>query len=291
MMSSWNTKLIDAYRCVSWPYRRYRYAQLQKAGEVPVIALYYHRVADTHPNDWTISRQEFERQIDWFEERFDIVSLEECQRRISSGRNTRPTLSITFDDGYAENCEFALPMLIERKIPVTYFVTTEHTIGQRPFPHDIACKSPLPTNTLESLRALDMAGVEIGGHTKSHADLGKIHDDETLTQEVIGGIRELEAAIGRKVRFFAFPYGQYRNLNAKVFQMLKAEGLLGVCSAYGGWNQVGDDPFHIQRIHGDKNFARMRNWLSFDPRLAKTTRYEYEASEGEANGSQRGETP
>ena len=47
---------------------------------------------------------EFQTQIDWFQENFEIVDLEECQRRIRSGFNDRPTLSITFDDGYSENC-------------------------------------------------------------------------------------------------------------------------------------------------------------------------------------------
>ncbi len=86
--------------------------------------------------------------IDWFEENFQIVDLQECQRRISSGFNTRPTLSITFDDGYSENCDFALPLLIERRIPVTYFVTTSNIFQQKPFAHDVEAGFPLPVNTI-----------------------------------------------------------------------------------------------------------------------------------------------
>ncbi len=273
-MNNWNSKLIDAYRVATWPYRKMHFAHMRRTGTVPILTVFYHRVADEGLNPWTISQADFQRQIEWFAENFEIVDLEECQRRIRSGFNARPTLSITFDDGYAENCDFALPLLIERRIPVTYFVTNDHTIGQQPFSHDVTLGQPLPTNTLESLRALDMAGVEIAAHTRTHADLGKIEDEATLVDEVLTASKELEAAIGRKVRYFAFPFGQYPNLNPKVFSMLRAAGFLGVCSAYGGWNRVGSDEFHLQRIHGDPNFSRMINWMTYDPRLAKVQRYE-----------------
>lgn len=246
---------------------------MSRNGTVPIIVLFYHRVADEHPNDWTMSRADFTRQIDWFQKQFDLVSLEEVQNRVRSGSNDRPTLSITFDDGYAENSEYALPLLIERKIPVTYFATVNQTLKQIPFPHDVERGCPLPTNSLESMIALDAAGIEIGAHTRNHADLGKITDERILIDEVITSSLELEAAIGRKIRYFAFPYGLTPNLNSKVFGMLRAAGFLGVCSAYGGWNDVGDDPFHIQRLHGDPNFERIKNWLTFDPRIGGVEKY------------------
>lgn len=274
-MPDWKTKLIQAYRLISAPYRKFRWMNLEANGRVPVIVLFYHRVADGHPNDWSMSRSSFEQQIDWFQERFDIVDLEECQRRIRSQHNARPTLAITFDDGYAENNEFALPLLIERRIPATYFVTTYHTTHQAPFPHDVEAGTPLPVNDIASLRALDMAGIEIGAHTRTHADLGKITDPKQLADEVIVASLEMQALLGRKIRYFAFPFGQTANLNRDAHAMLKEAGFLGVCSAYGGWNEIGEDAFHLQRLHGDPNFERMKNWLSFDPRIAKTPRFDF----------------
>lgn len=277
-MTNWKSKLITAYRLASKPARRWQYMQMHRKGTVPVYSLFYHRVADTDLNPWTISCDGFQRQIDWFQKNFEIVDLQECQRRIKSGFNDRPTLSITFDDGYSENCEFALPMLIERRIPVTYFVTTYHTTQQKPFPHDVERGAPLPTNTIESLRALDLAGIEIGAHTRSHPDVGKIACEQTLFDEVIAASREMEDLIGRKMRYFAFPFGQYRNLNPRAFELLQENGFLGVCSAYGGWNDIGGDPFHIQRLHGDPNFERMKNWLSYDPRIGRAQRYNYKSN-------------
>ncbi|MDG1873413.1 MAG: polysaccharide deacetylase family protein [Mariniblastus sp.] len=282
-MSHWKTKLIDAYRLASWPVRQWRFREMCEHGTVPAISLFYHRVADTDPNPWTIRCDEFQQQIDWFQENFDIVDLQELQRRIVGGFNDRPTLSITFDDGYAENCEFAMPMLVERRIPVTYFVTTFHTTEQQPFAHDVERETPLAANTIESLRALDLAGVEIAGHSRNHLDLGKISCEKTLVDEVLTASQEMEDLIGRKLRYFAFPFGQHDNLNPRVFSLLREAGFLGVCSAYGGWNKIGGDPFHIQRIHGDPDFSRMKNWLTFDPRISRVSTYDYSMADGSSN--------
>ena len=251
-----------------------------------MFAIFYHRVADKHSNPWSMTFEEFRKQISWFQENFDMVSLGEIQNRVASGNNLKPAVSITFDDGYAENCEQALPFLIEQKIPCTYFVTTEHTSKQKPFPHDIDLGVELPVNSIESLRALSAAGIEIGAHTRNHIDLGSTSDPDTIFDEVVNATRELEELVGQKIDYFAFPYGQHENLNRDAFQLMKRYGFKGVCSAYGGWNEIGGDSFHIQRLHGDPSFSRMRNWLSFDPRLSRTSRFDYSPENASIEWSQ-----
>ncbi len=278
-MANWKSNLIEAYRFTTTPYRAWQMQQRRSAGQVPIFVLFYHRISDSFPNPWTLGCREFEQQINWFERHFQIVGLDECQRRIVSGQNTQPTLAITFDDGYAENSEFALPLLVERRIPVTYFVTVDHVLHQRPFAHDIQFGQALPTNSIESLRAISMAGVEIAAHTRNHVDLGKVTDPAQLVDEVITSSRDLEDLIGRPVRYFAFPYGLRPNLNAHAFGLLKQEGFAGACTALGGWNEIGGDAFQISRIHGDPSFSRMKNWLCFDPRLANVLPFDYENAE------------
>jgi len=246
-------------------------------GTVPVLAMFYHRIADTHPNPWSMDFATFKHQICWMQERFDFLSMEEAQTRISSGKNDRPAISITFDDGYAENCDEALPFLIEQNIPVTYFVTTQHATEQIPFPHDVELGTPFPVNSIESLRALANAGIEIGAHTRTHLNLGATDDKHEIVDEVITATDELEQLIGRKINYFAFPFGHHENMQASIFHLLKQHGIKGICSAYGGGNEIGGDAFHIQRLHGDPNFARIQNWLTFDPRIENVNRFEYMA--------------
>lgn len=53
-----------------------------------------------------------------------IVSLDEAVERISAGISDRPFAALTFDDGYRDNEEWALPILSREKAPATIFATT-----------------------------------------------------------------------------------------------------------------------------------------------------------------------
>lgn len=235
------------------------------AGTEPVQILFYHRVADQHPNDWTMRCGMFARQIDWLERRFEVVSLFEAQRRIASGNNHVPTVCLTFDDGYADNLEFAIPLLLGRGLPFTYFVCSDHIRKRLPFPHDVAAGVPLAPNRAEDLRQLAAWGVEIGAHTRTHADLGRL-TGEPLRKEIVDSKREIERITGQPVRYMAFPYGLHCNLSKGAFHLAREAGYLGVCSAYGGYNFPGSDPFHLQRFHADCEFVRFRTWLGVDRR-------------------------
>jgi peptidoglycan/xylan/chitin deacetylase (PgdA/CDA1 family) len=103
-------------------------------------------------------------------------------------------VSITFDDGYFENCRVALPLLLRNKIPFTYFVTSDPVLRSGYFEHDLRIGLKLPPNTVEQLRELAAAGVEIGAHTRTHPDLGAIDDPQRLHDEVVVARDELQAA-------------------------------------------------------------------------------------------------
>ena len=223
--------------------------------------------------------------------RFELVSLQEVRRRLLAGENRRPCLSITFDDGYADNCRQAIPLLIEQQIPCTYFVTAENALKGRPFSHDLRSANGsqgnlLLPNSLEQLKAMADAGIEIGAHTYTHADLGTIDDQRQLYREVVSAREELQKALGRPVRYFAFPFGHHANLNSRAFDMAREAGYEAVCSAYGGYNIPGgnspgdnfpdDNSFHLQRIPVDETMIRLKNWTTVDPRKLNTPRFVYQ---------------
>ncbi|TWU03559.1 polysaccharide deacetylase family protein [Neorhodopirellula pilleata] len=249
--------------------RKTRIDQLCARKEAPISVLFYHRVADTHPNSWTISKAGFQRSMDYCRENFEIISLAEVQRRIETRNSPRPAVAITFDDGYAENSQFALPYLIRHRIPCTYFVTTENIRHGRPFEHDLAQGQPLAVDTPELLRAAACGGIEIGLHTANHVDFNRVTKQEQLEHEIIDAKADLEAMIGGPVRYMAVPFGMPLQMRPAVFETARQCGLAGVCSAFGAYNLVGNDSFHIRRIHGDREFIRLKNWLTFDERKLK----------------------
>ncbi len=87
---------------------------------------------------------------------------------------------------------------------------------------------------------------------------------------------DLQAALGRPVRYFAFPFGCFRHLNAEAFALARQAGYEAVCSAYGGFNFPGDDAFHVQRIPLGDDMIHLKNWATVDPRKL-SARFNYDA--------------
>lgn len=241
-------------------------ATLREQGNVPIAILFYHRVSDSYPNDWTLSCSDFAAHLDWLQENFDIVTLEEAQRRVRSEFCDRPTVSITFDDGYADNSDFAIPELARRNLPGTYFVSTDHIRTGKPFSHDLRVGQPLAINTIDDLRTYHQLGIEIGAHTRSHVDVGSLKSDADLRDEIVGSVQDLQRWLRQRIRYFAFPYGLPHNTSQMAVDIIHESGLEGFCTAYGAWNWPGNPGFHLRRIHGDPGLTRLKNWLSLDTR-------------------------
>lgn len=61
---------------------------------------------------------------------FDIVSLDEAHARLSGeAKARRPFVTFTFDDGYRDNRDHALPVLRRHGVPLAIYVTTDFADG------------------------------------------------------------------------------------------------------------------------------------------------------------------
>jgi len=262
----WKRWLLTGYCAATMPWRRLFVRRAAARGRLPIPVLFYHRVDDDAATDWTMTTAEFAAQIDFLREEFELISLSEVCRRIASGSNDRRCAAVTFDDGYADNCRFAIPFLLDHGIPFTYFVTLENVLHGRPFAHDIALGRAFAPNTLSQIRAMAEGGAEIGAHTATHCDLGRNWPPDRLYAEVVEAGRQLAELVGCPVRHFAFPFGRRENLDPRAAELARRAGYLSVCSAYGGYNWPGENPFHIRRIGANRDLIQVKNHLTFDPR-------------------------
>ncbi|MGA2257987.1 MAG: polysaccharide deacetylase family protein, partial [Thermoguttaceae bacterium] len=278
-MPPWKWLLLNVYYHASKPARWWIYRKLAAQRRMPIAMLYYHRIADDGATDCTMPNQTFIDQIGWLQRNFELISMEEAQRRLRSGVNDHLAVHITFDDGYADNCRIAIPWLVKERIPCTYFVTARNVLEHRPFDHDLQFGANPAPNSLEELRAMANAGIEIGAHTYSHCDLGKLTDPVVLHKELVVARQYLCAAIDRPIRYFSFPFGLHVNLSCQAFVLAAQCGYEGVCSAYGGYNYPGEDSFHMHRIPAVCEMLRLKNWLTADPRKIHTRRFEYRWTE------------
>jgi peptidoglycan/xylan/chitin deacetylase (PgdA/CDA1 family) len=121
--------------------------------------LIYHRVlpADDPFNDWDVTAGEFELQMRVLSEQFSPLPLVEALERLAARSLPARAVCVTFDDGYADNAEIALPILRKRRVPATFFVATGYLDGGRMWNDTV-------TEALRTIAspALDLASLGLG---------------------------------------------------------------------------------------------------------------------------------
>lgn len=106
-----------------------------RAGGGALLILTYHRVfkePDRLLPDQPDAR-EFEQHLDLLQAVFNVLPLMEAVERLRKRSLPSRAVSITFDDGYANNLEVAGPLLAARRLPATVFVATGYLDGGRMF--------------------------------------------------------------------------------------------------------------------------------------------------------------
>ena len=95
--------------------------------------LIFHRVVqETDPmSPGEPTQKWFSGLMSMLSSHFEVISLTDAVARSQSGRLDHPTVSVTFDDGYADNYTLALPVLEQFNIPATFFVATGFVNGGR----------------------------------------------------------------------------------------------------------------------------------------------------------------
>ncbi|MEY2430740.1 MAG: hypothetical protein QOC92_465 [Acidimicrobiaceae bacterium] len=143
----------------------------------------------------------------------------------------RPSVAVTFDDGYADVIDAAAPIMATRAAPFTVFVTLDF----------LDTGAFLSRSALADVAALP--GATVGFHGRSHTPLTRL-DDHALRLELDGGRRELEDLVGQPVTSMSYPSGC---LDSRVRRAVAEAGFThGATSRY-GVNRPGDDPLTLRR--------------------------------------------
>lgn len=139
---------------------------------------------------------------------------------------------LSFDDGWRNEYEYAFPLLKKYNMRGTFFIFT-NPIGRKD--HWV---------TWEEIKEMEAAGMEIGGHTRTHPELTKIMTDKELDKEIAGGKKIIEDHLGHPVEVFAYPFGLEDE--RVVAAVARAGYSLGRTLSPGVWN----DPAHALVLHG-----------------------------------------
>jgi peptidoglycan/xylan/chitin deacetylase (PgdA/CDA1 family) len=111
--------------------------------------------------------------------------------------------------------------------------------------------------TESDVRALDAAGMEVGSHTHSHANLAAVPPEDFQT-EIFESKRDLETCLGKPVLGFAYPFGKRRNFNDRVKKAVGEAGYgYAVTTEFGRVTQD-SDLYALPRIAAPASLVRLK---------------------------------
>ncbi|PQA78287.1 polysaccharide deacetylase family protein [Rhodoferax sp. TS-BS-61-7] len=171
-------------------------------------------------------------------------------------------VGITFDDGYQNNLVHALPTLKANGFTATCYGVSSMVGGTNAWDAGKVAQKPLMTQ--QDWLAWHGAGMDVGSHTQTHANLTEL-SNEAAQQQIVQSKDELQHVLGAEVRHFCYPYGWFKPEHE---DMVRAAGYVTATSTRRGRAQAGDNPYALNRIM----VARATNPLQFAAKIM--TRYE-----------------
>jgi peptidoglycan/xylan/chitin deacetylase (PgdA/CDA1 family) len=172
-------------------------------GRVPMI-LMYHSVGDIaqDPNLLCVTPARFAEQMATLH-RLGLrgVGIGRLVDAMRAGRQ-RGLVGITFDDGYVNVLEAAVPELRRHGFTATFFIVSSQLGGTNDWDEG----TPWPLVSAGQVGELAAAGMEIGSHGATHVRLAGLGGGQ-LDAETGGSRASLGELTGAPVRGFAYPYG------------------------------------------------------------------------------------
>jgi peptidoglycan/xylan/chitin deacetylase (PgdA/CDA1 family) len=208
--------------------------------------LFYHRVcSDRDP--LSVSPRRFRAQMEALAEHgFDAVDVVEAARRLfQDGATPGRVIGLSFDDGYLDVAENALPVLEEHGFHATVFVATG--LIDRTAALDWYERPPQLLHWPEIVELDRARTLRFEAHSVTHRNLVRLDDDEARF-EIVESKRVLEHRLGREVEAFCYPGGV---LGDREQTFAKAAGYRLAASCEPGVNRAGCNHFALRRIQID----------------------------------------
>lgn len=227
--------------------------------------LMYHRVAN-HSNydQLVVSLEHFEQQMAYLQKKCRVISLEQAIKELKEG-NVQSGVVVSFDDGYLDNLQNALPILKKYNIPATIFVTTGFCDQSMSHSRYINDKQRVHLNWDEVCMLAEEPGITIGSHTISHPFLSRIDAGKSQT-EIRDSKSFIESKLNKSVDYFCYPSGDFSN---QEIEFVKEAGYHAAVTVSPGRNHSLSSPYTLKRteVNDKDGLDEMRYKLAgaFDP--------------------------
>ena len=208
--------------------------------------LFYHRVSDDR-DELAVSPRDFRRQMDYLAtESYRVVDVVEAAELLDKGVSCRRTVGLSFDDGFVDVAEQALPLLAERGFRATVFVAPAVVDGWASFGW---YRSQPPVLGWDEIVDLDREGtLRFEAHSLTHPNLLSLRE-AAAWEEISGSKQTLEEHLEREVLAFSYPSGLF---GARERGLVAAAGFHVAVSCEPGCNSRGTDRLALRRRQIDR---------------------------------------
>jgi peptidoglycan/xylan/chitin deacetylase (PgdA/CDA1 family) len=192
--------------------------------------LTYHHVAplpsEGEHRGLFVSPESFAAQMAHLRDRgYRVATLDEVRDDLL-GHKSLPhrSVAITFDDGGADNCDTAFPILRQYSFPATVFLVTGKIGATRVKPGWPESAGRYLTES--EIAEMARGGMTFGSHTLSHVRLANV-DSVQCEREIVESKRLIERITGREAGWLSYPFGSF---SRRTIEAARRAGYVGAVS-------------------------------------------------------------
>ncbi len=171
-----------------------------RVGARGATLLVYHRVGGRSADELDVPVASFEEQLEMLAGH-DVSSLDGALDRLDDG-DDRPSVVLTFDDGFADLYRHAFPRLRERRLPFVVYLVAGLVGGAMRWEGGTAKDEGAALSWGQLVEMSDSGLCTVANHTWSHATPEALDEAELDRCSA-----EIERLLGEPPRHFAYPWG------------------------------------------------------------------------------------
>jgi len=213
---------------------------------IPILM--YHQIDVPAPkgSPWrglTVHPRSFRRQMTWLHRLgYRGLSMRDVLPYVRGERQGK-VVGITFDDGFRNVFDHALPVLVDLGFTATNYVVAGQLGGHNVWDRDQGVP-PAPLMTADEVRAWADAGQEVGSHTLDHPFLARLSTAQAHRQ-IRDSRSHLMQLLGSDVSAFCYPYG---DLSQQVCDLVREAGYTNATTTRRGLARRDDDVLLLPRV-------------------------------------------
>lgn len=210
--------------------------------------LTYHQIAEAPPKgapyrSLYVAPAAFARQMRLLSllgyQGLSMTALQPYLRGEKRGR----VVGVTFDDGYTNNLQNALPVLRGLGFSSTCYAVSGLLGQTNQWDLEVGI-AQTRLMSVEQMRLWLAGGQEIGAHTRTHARLDQLSAEQSQS-EIQGSKSDLEALLGVAINHFCYPYGGHGALQ---ITQVEAAGYRSATTTERGRAHAASKPFELPRV-------------------------------------------